>query len=50
MARYKKKKQKYSNNTKRNKPKAKPLANYVLRKYDDNIFFIPTKANPNPVK
>ena len=39
---YKKKKQTYTN---------KQHSTYLLEKqYDDNIFFIPTKASPNPIK
>ena len=46
MKRYKKKQQRYS------KKQSRPTGNaYMLgNKYDENIFFIPTKACPNPVK
>ena len=46
MKRYKKKRQSYSKKQSRLTGNAYMLGN----KYDENIFFIPTKACPNPVK
>ena len=47
MRKFKKKRQQYS---KPNTSSRKETANYSSSQYDENIFFIPTKACPNPIK